>query len=39
MNSELRQRPEYKETGQGDTISSTTSFSEDMENEWVQSFK
>ncbi|XP_024859388.1 Hermansky-Pudlak syndrome 5 protein isoform X2 [Kryptolebias marmoratus] len=33
MNSELRQRPEYKEAGQSDTISSTTSYSEELENE------
>lgn len=33
MNSELRQRPEYKETGQNETISSTTSYSEELENE------
>ncbi|XP_013869075.1 BLOC-2 complex member HPS5 isoform X2 [Austrofundulus limnaeus] len=33
MNSELRQRPEYRETGQNETISSTTSYSEDLENE------
>uniref|UniRef100_A0A3Q3BFD8 Hermansky-Pudlak syndrome 5 protein homolog n=1 Tax=Kryptolebias marmoratus TaxID=37003 RepID=A0A3Q3BFD8_KRYMA len=32
MNSELRQRPEYKEAGQSDTISSTTSYSEELEN-------
>lgn len=33
MNSELRHRPEFKESAQPDTLASTTSYSDEMEIE------